>query len=264
MNLSNPELNILWLWPDILNLHGDRANVMALLRVSALYGIDAKVTRVKRLTDSFDPAGADVILLGSGELAVMPDITGALSKHFSSLKEYTENGGVLFAAGTTGAALGVHTRRLDGSHIYGIGLLDMECSERKTVIGDDVIFRTDSLDTGTDTPVYGIQIQMIDIQLNSGQAPLGNISYGYGNNGTGSEGAVSDGVIFTNASGPVLVKNPWLTLALLKKAILRKNPDMDPDDLSFDQEKFIIELASAKAIQAFNDKKARRKKERLR
>jgi len=257
MNGPNPKLNILWLWPDILNLHGDRANILALLRVSRSYGISAKVTRVTRLTDSFDPAAADIILLGSGELAVMPDITGALSKQFSSIKEYAESGGVLFAAGTTGAALGVHTRRLDGSHIYGTGLFDMECSERKTVIGDDVIFRTDSFDTGTDTPVYGIQIQMIDIQLASGQTPLGSISYGYGNNGTGSEGAVSDGAVFTNASGPVLVKNPWLTLALIKKALLRKNPETDPDDLSFDQEKFIIELASAKAIQAFNDKKER-------
>jgi len=250
-------LNILWLWPDILNLHGDRANVLALMHVSRLYGINAGVTRVTRLTDSFDPGSADIILLGSGELAVMPEITGALSKRYPELKAYAESGGVLFAAGTTGAALGVHTGRLDGSHLYGIGLLNMECSERKTIIGDDIIFNAGSLDINKDLPVCGIQIQMIDLHLDAGQAPLGNIVYGYGNSGNGTEGAVSGGIVFTNASGPVLVKNPWLTLALIKKALLRKDPGLDPGFLSFDPEKFIIELTSAKAIRTFNDKKER-------
>jgi CobQ-like glutamine amidotransferase family enzyme len=249
------ELDILWLWPDILNLHGDRANVIALEYVSRLYGIEAKIRRVSRLTDDFDPGAADMILLGSGELAVMPDIINALSKNYSGLKTYAESGGVLFATGTTGAALGVHTIRLDGSHIYGIGLFDIECTERKTIIGDDVVFRPEALDIGAATPVYGIQIQMIDLFLAKGQAPLGSIVYGHGNNGGGMEGAIRDGIVLTNASGPVLVKNPWLTLALIKKALFRKNPGMDPDILSFDPNKFEIELASAKAIQAFNDKK---------
>ena len=260
MNDKSMELNILWLWPDILNLHGCRGNAMAFARVAELYGIKTNIKRVARLSDDFDPNDADIIVLGSGELNVMPDIAGALLKQLTSITNFAKSGGVLFATGTTAAALGVHTTRLDGSHVYGIGLLDMECAEREVVLGDDCIFHLNgasgnAISFGTDNPIYGIQIQMIDIKLAEGQNSLGKVSYGYGNNGQGVEGAVKEGVVFTNTQGPVLVKNPWLTLDLIRKAVLRKNPEMDPDTLNFDSSLFEIELASARAIQAFNDKK---------
>ena len=254
MSWADKKLNILWLWPDVLNLHGDRGNVMALVRVCGLYGIDARVTRVNRLKDMFWLDPVDIVMLGPGELAVMPQIVGALSKKYADFENYTENGGVLFATGTTGAALGTETIRVDGSRIQGLGLLGMECRERKAVIGDDLIFRTSE-----DTTVYGLQIQMMSVELAEGQEPFGRKVYGYGNNGGPAEGAVKSGVIFTNALGPVLVKNPWLTLNLIRKALARKSPVLPQDALRFDRALFGLELASAKAIQAFNDTKERPK-----
>ena len=335
MSGSGKELNILWLWPDILNMHGDRGNAMALARICGLYGIEAKVTRATRLSDDFSFEGADIALLGAGELIVLPSIVGALSKRFAELKEWLDRGGVLFATGTTGAALGTHTVRIDGSHIYGLGLLDMECREREAVLGDDLIFRTtgntampgrkasagDGTIPGVDAipdidmapgsdmvsgvdatldgdmfpvvdatsdvaAIYGIQIQMMDVFLAEGQPPFGETIYGYGNNGKGAEGAVKGGVIFTNALGPVLVKNPWLTLGLINKALARKGRgateavaadadagagvaaqavDADAVDanaiagLRFDPKLFGAELASAAAIKAFNETKERPK-----
>ena len=254
------ELNILWLWPDILNLHGDRGNVMALFRVCSLYGIKARLTRVSRLSDSFVPRSADIIVLGSGELAVMPEITGALLKRFPELIEYKESGGVLFCTGTTMAALSVFTMRLDGSYIYGLGLFDAECRERETVWGDDIIFKPSlSCNAGTNLPVFGIQIQMIDIRLREGQAPLGQTEYGYGNDGGVSEGAINVRMIHTNAHGPVLVKNPWLALSLVRKAVSRRYGNAAVTGLDFDPSLFRVELESAKAIDAFNDKKEKPK-----
>ena len=244
MNKKNKELNILWLWPDILNQHGDRGNVMALARICGLYGIEAKITRVNRLTDKFDPDRADIALLGPGELAVMPGIIGAMP--IQKIKAWTDNGGVLFATGTTGAAIGVQTRRLDGSYIYGAGLIDIECRERETVLGDDLIYRTSD-----DMDIYGIQIHMMDIDLSADQKPFGETIYGYGNNGKKTEGAVQDNVIFTNALGPVLVKNPWLTLDLINRA-LSASYEYDPD-------LFKLELESAETIKRFNNNKEKPK-----
>ena len=239
-------MNILWLWPDILNQHGDRGNVMALKRICGLYGIAADVTRVTRLTDAFDLSRADIVLLGPGELAVMPRISGALAKRAAELEEYAENGGVLFVAGATCAAVGVQTRRLDGTYIYGAGLLDIACRERETVLGDDLIFSCPD-----DTKIFGIQIHMADIDLGKDQKPFGRTVYGYGNNGGGAEGAISNNVIHTNALGPVLVKNPRLTIDLINRA-LGKN-------LEFDPALFELELASAEAIKKFNEKKEKPK-----
>ena len=250
-------MNILWLWPDILNQHGDRGNVMAIKRVCGLYGVEAGVTRVTRLTDDFDLDAADMVLLGPGELAVMPRVIGSLSKHAAKLKAFAESGGVLFATGATGAAIGVQTRRLDGTYIYGVGLLDIACRERESVLGDDMIFRTPD-----DMTVYGIQIHMIDIDLGENQKPFGEMIYGYGNNGGKAEGAVTGNVILTNALGPVLVKNPWLTLDLINRAIARR-PSLraaeGSEAIQFDPDLFWLELESAEAIKSFNEKKEKPK-----
>jgi len=244
MSDKKSELNILWLWPDILCQHGDRGNVMALVRMCALYGIEARVTRVNRLTDGFDLKDTDIALLGPGELAVMPRIIGALSGE--KITTWAKDGGVLLATGTTGAAIGVQTRRLDGSYIYGAGLVDIECRERETVLGDDLIYRA----TG-DMDIYGIQIHMIDIDLAGDQKPFGETVYGYGNNGTKTEGAIRDNVIFTNALGPVLVKNPWLTLDMINRALGTSH--------KFDPGLFALELESAEIIKKFNNNKEKPK-----
>jgi len=281
MNASVRQLNILWLWPDILNLHGDRGNAMALVHVCGLYGIDARITRVNRLTDDLDFEDADIILLGAGELAVMPAIAGALSGNITALKACIDNGGVIFATGTTGAALGVHTKRLDGSHIFGVGLVDMECTERREILGDDLIFRVcmDPADTACISgdagssgegggaadevamDVYGIQINMMDIALAAGQKPFGEVVYGWGNNGGAAEGAASGNIVFTNALGPVLVKNPWLTLDLINRSLSRRHGGVP---LRFDPDLFKLELASAEAIRIFNEKKEKPRVEAIR
>ena len=251
MSDRKKNLNILWLWPDILSQHGDRGNVMALERTCGLYGIEAGVTRVTGLADPFDLGEADMILLGPGEIAVMPQISGALSKRYEELKAWTENGGVIFTTGTTGAALGIETIRLDGSRIFGIGLLHISCTERETVLGDDLIYRVSSKSSSDDMTVYGIQIHMMDVALSKGQPTFGETVYGYGNNGKRTEGAIQGNVIFTNALGPVLVKNPWLTIDLINRALGQK--------LELDPALFELEIASAKVIELFNEKKVKPK-----
>ena len=43
--MSKPTLHILWMYPDVLHLHGDRGNVMALARVAGLMGAAAETRR---------------------------------------------------------------------------------------------------------------------------------------------------------------------------------------------------------------------------
>ncbi|GHU63805.1 hypothetical protein AGMMS49983_08100 [Clostridia bacterium] len=244
--------DILWLWPDILNLHGDRGNAMALARIAGMYGVDAHITRVNRLTDDFDPLDADLILLNPGELVNIPHIVDALSAKKPALETYASKGGALLAIGTTGTALASRTERSDGSVIEGLGLLGMTCRERTTVLGDDLIAATFG------DVVCGIQIQMMDTVLDAGQTPFGDVVYGYGNNGSGAEGAASGNIFFTNMLGPLLVKNPWLTLEIIRRALARRNAnriDEIREHLSFDPARFELELRSAEAIRRFNETK---------
>ena len=242
-------LEITWLWPDILNLHGDRGNVMAISRICEMYGINSNVKRVNRLTDDIDLKSTDIIIMNPGELVSIPSIVKALEKARSALKSYIQDGGVLMAIGSSGAALAIMTERADGTTISGLGLLDMTCKERNAIIGDDLIANVFGED------VYGIQIQMMDTILDPEQQPFAELVYGYGNDGKGKEGAMTGNVIFTNMLGPVLVKNPWLTLEIIRRALAKRNKEHEDeimDILKFDPAHFELELKSADAIKIFN------------
>jgi CobQ-like glutamine amidotransferase family enzyme len=261
--MSEKNLRVLWLYPDILNLHGDRGNAMALVRVAGQLGLGAEVRRVTRLADEVDLDWANMLLLNSGELAVMTEVVRALSNEKLDVEKYSNAGGAVFCTGTAGAALARETERADGGIIQGLGLLGMRCRERAEILGDDVIFRTEEVEEA----ICGIQIQMVDSFLDEGQAPFGGLLYGHGNNGRahnaahsgegpgGGEGAIRKNITFTNALGPVLVKNPWLTLHLIERAL---GTPLAPEEKAKAAAAWGLERKSSEAIRAFNEKKARK------
>jgi CobQ-like glutamine amidotransferase family enzyme len=241
------------MYPDILNLHGDRGNVMALQRVGAQFGVETHVRRISRLRDVLDLGWADLLVFGAGELAVMPEIAVALAGETDALHGFLEARKAIFCTGTTGTLFARETKRVDGSVLTGLGLLDMQCRERTTPLGDDLIFRVD----GIDEDICGIQIQMMDVFVAEGQMPFGRVAYGYGNCGDAeicAEGAVCGNLLFTNALGPVLAKNPWLVLWLLRKVLPGAKFLPDPNALKAAR-LWELELKSSRAVHLFNKTK---------
>lgn len=188
------ELNIVWAYPDMLNLHGDRGNVMALERIAKQMDIKTNIKRIDSYEDKIDFNSADIIFFNPGELKVMPSIIEALEKQREELEEYINNEKIIVVIGTTGSIMAKETKRIDGSSIKGLGILDMNCTERKMVYGDDIHF---SLVEDSSQELIGCQIQMIDTELQS-DISFGQIIYGMGNNSGKSEGAKYKNVIFTN------------------------------------------------------------------
>ena len=83
------------------------------------------------------------------------------------------------------------------------------------------------------------------------EPPLfGKLIYGMGNNEkeTKNEGAKYKNVIFTNALGPVLVKNPWYAETLIKEALAQKGIKIET---TIPREDFEIELNSLECIKKF-------------
>ncbi|MDO4383005.1 MAG: hypothetical protein Q4C18_00765 [Eubacteriales bacterium] len=243
------KLNITWCWPDVLNLHGDRGNVMALERIGKKMGLSVEVHKTTNFGDSLDFKQTDVLLLNPGEFKSNEYIVNAFRNVKDQLDAYIEEGGVILTVGTTGAAFGKTIRRLDGSTISGLGYLDMECAERDNIVGDDLITRM----RGTDFELNGSQIQVMDTTLSSDVA-LSDVEYGYGNNGYEEkhEGARYKNLIFTNMLGPVLVKNPWLAQHLIQKAMERKGVSIP----ELPVETFELERKSLECIRKYNRTKA--------
>jgi len=236
-------LNILWLYPDLLNLHGDRGNAMALTRVCDQAGVAARVTRVDRLNDAVPLPDADLILVGSGELAVMPSIVAALTPVRAALEQMVDDGAPMLVTGTSAAILARQTIRTDGTTFAGLGLLAMDVVERAKIYGDDLIVQ--------DSQEYcGFQIRMTNLNLDDSQAPFARVVYGLGNdqNHNDVEGARRGNLIATGLLGPVLVKNPWLAWQLIGVALRCKGIEAaSPDETAWARER-----QSAAATRQFN------------
>lgn len=233
------KINVVWLYPDILNLHGDRGNLMALQRIGELMGLEVSISRIESLGQPIPWEEADLLIANSGEVKNTARVAEALFHCREQLLTFAQSGGYLLATGTAGAALAQRTQRLDGSCFEGVGLLPMECSERAQVYGDDIWF---TLNEQPQLPIIGNQIQVIDTTLLEGAQPLGTLIYGYGNHGAKDEGCRSGNIIFTNTLGPLLVKNPRYTQQLLLEiassrgySVQRQlsDEDMDYEDRSY-------------------------------
>ncbi len=209
------KVNVGWMYPDCLNLHGERGSVQAFVRVGQNLGIDVQVRRIQDFDDPIPFDEMDLLLFLPGEMKSFGFICPALARQRKQLEAYLDRGGWIIAIGTTGLLFGGRTIREDGSIFEGLGLLPLTGKERKFVWGDDLHFRL----RDTKQEIFGSQIQMADVQA---AEPLGDILYGRGNNADGAEGARYKNLIYTNCLGPVFVKNPWWTEDILKTICLQK------------------------------------------
>ena len=243
-------LNITWLYPDLLNLHGDRGNLMAFERVGTKMGLDVKINRIDTFSQDIDFENSDIIFMNAGEIKTAASIVKNIKKFGDAVYKFAESGKPIIAIGTTVMVLIKSTTRCDGSVVEGLGLLDATAVERKEIYGDDLQF---SLCEDSGFEIMAVQIHLVDFFLNDPSIALGKLIYGKGNNDKDStEGAKYKNVIFTNALGPVFVKNPWYTEKIINEALKAKGLEpAAPIEESF----FEIERNSFKTVRRFIDQK---------
>lgn len=221
-------VNIAWVYPDILNLHGDRGNMMAIEKIAEAMGIEANITKIN-YGENIDFENTDLIFMGAGELRDIEHVVEKLDAE--GLKSYVEAGGYVLAIGSTGCVLGKTLTIEGGKVINGLGILDITAKElcrtkmpyvTKEVYGDDIWW------TYKDMEIIGNQIHRVDYTLGNAE-PLGEVLYGYGNDLGGNEGARYKNVILTNTVGPLLTANPWFGADLICEIIKAKGEELSAD-----------------------------------
>ena len=243
-------INIAWLYPDVLDLHGGRGDLLGLRHGAELLGLDCRISRVDRLEDFPDLDWADILWLGPGEVRCSQVVAQRLGRERQALLDYAAAGRMLVAVASSGAVLARQTTRADGSSFAGLGLLDMDCHEPGPVYGNDLWF---ALPDGEE--IMAVQISLLHtlIAADSPTQPLGRVLYGRGNSSDGkAEGAWRDNVIFTNALGPVCVKNPRFSARLLAQAAAAKGLKLEA---ALSPEQTEREDASFELIKRFIQKK---------
>lgn len=247
-NHEDRGIHVLWMYPDTLNMHGGKGNLMALARYAMLLNIPITIRKCIRFTDQIDFQWADLILFESGDLVVMKDILKVLRNKEDELKKFADSGKFIMAIGSSGTLLAKETEMLSGEVMSGLGLLNIRMKERSMIYGDDLWFK----ESKNNLEIIGTEVMRIDTYLDDGQAAFGQAVYGRGNNqetGNKLEGARTNNTIFTNCLGPIFARNPYFAEEILKD-LYRISNGVETDSM-LGQEDIKLELNALEDMKEF-------------
>ena len=220
------------LYPDLLNLYGDRGNIQCLMKRCIWRGIEAE-TIAYELDDRIDFSKLDIVLLGGGSDREQMLVCEKLKEIQKDFKAYVEDNGVVIAICGGYQLLGNYYKT-DQGMIEGLKLVDMSTEQGKGRLIGNIVMQSDLFDM----PIVGFENHGGRTTIGNNKS-LGKVLSGYGNDGqSGEEGVVYKNVIGTYLHGPLLPKNPQLADELILRALKKKyGEDVTLSPLDDSQEK---------------------------
>jgi len=232
------KLTIYHLYPDLLDLYGDRGNVLALAARCRWRGIEVDIRRAS-LGDPIDFSAADIVFLGGGSDREQSILVEDLSSRGTDLRDGIEDGLVLLTICGGYQLLGQYYQTGEGKKIPGLGILDLyTVAGNKRLIGNVIIelepeLKKNVLDSYASSveeesaqklnTLVGFENHSGKTYLGSNLRPLGKVLRGYGNNGEDDEEGVRYKNVFgTYLHGPFLPKNPHIADLLIRLAWERR------------------------------------------
>jgi len=195
------EIKILHLFSRMLSLYGEYGNIAILEKTLTDNGHSVTVDRMETLPD--DLSGYNLVYTGAG---TEDDIIAAAKRLGDGARDYIAKGGLWLATGNSMALLGGEIE-YNGTVEKGLGVLDFTTamSREKRWLGDVLTtaenpFATQVIGYINTSSVYeGIERSLFELSLGN---DLGN------DKKSSADGIFKDGIIATQLTGPLLVKNP--------------------------------------------------------
>ena len=243
------KIRICHLYPDALNLYGDRGNVLCMQKRLQWRQIECE-TESLLVGERKDLSGFDLFFMGGGQDFEQEVLLSDLQGHNGQeIKAAIRDGKTFLCICGGYQILGTHYETKDGIRCDFLGAVDLyTVGGAKRLIGNYAY-------TLADTPgkeiVVGFENHSGRTTLGKGVRPLGHVLAGYGNNGKdGSEGVHYMNVFGTYSHGPVLPKNPALCDLILKTALEQKYGKADLPQLEDRFEKLAHENVLRQVIKA--------------
>lgn len=245
MSKGGMKINICHLYPDLLDLYGDRGNILTLAARCRWRGLEAAVERAS-LGDTLAFSSMDILFIGGGSDREQGLLVEDLMKRREELKAALADGLVVLAICGGYQLLGEYYQTSNEEKIPGLGILDAwTVAGDKRLIGNVAVelkhrnpgSRTDQ---GEKKKKPAALNTLVGFENHSGKTylgkdllPLGRTLAGHGNNGQdGTEGVRWHNIFGTYLHGPLLPKNPHLADLLLELACERRGyalplPELD-------------------------------------
>lgn len=216
------------LYPDMLNLYGDRGNIIALTQRMTARGIEVQTDAIT-MGKTFNADDYDILFIGGGQDFEQDVLLDDLKKGKDVEINKAIHGGVPMLAICGGyQMLGKYYKTYDGKMLEYMGALDFYTEGREERMIGNYAYKTKE-----GIEVVGFENHSGRTYLSKNLEPLGTVIKGYGNNGEdGTEGVRYKNTFGTYSHGPVLPKNPQLADLLISKAIENKygKCDLQPLD----------------------------------
>ena len=204
------------LYPDLLNLYGDRGNIQCIMKRCEWRGIDAETIEYG-LEDKVNFSKLDIVLLGEGSDREQMIVCQRLQEIREDFEAYVESDGVVIAVCGGYQLLG-HYYQTDQGKMEGLHLVDIYTEQKPGRLIDNIVLKSELFDM----PVVGFENHGGRTKIGNNKA-FGKVLYGSGNDGeSGYEGVIYKNVIGTYLHGPLLPKNPQVCDYLIERALERK------------------------------------------
>lgn len=215
------QLIILQLYPNEMNIYGDRGNVLALTRRAEWHGFIPEI--IYHHPGKPFPAQVDLIVGGGGQDSGQEKVQDDLLRISTNLHALANSGVPMVMVCGLYQLFGHFFKTQDDTTIQGIGIFDAETHGGPTRMIGNIIL---------DTPfgeVIGYENHSGQTFLGENTKPFGKVMKGAGNNGKdGREGAVYKNVYGTYLHGSLLPKNPVFADELIKHAAINKYGEFNP------------------------------------
>ena len=217
MENSGLKISIAHLYPKLLNLYGDRGNVITLVQRCNWRGIEVEFEEIN-VGDKIK--SHDLYFIGGGQDKQQEEVQAEL---FSQKNELTAqmNDGAVFLGICGGYQLFGHYYQPHAKDkLEGISLMDAYTVAGNTRFIGNVTVKTDFLMPNT---LVGFENHSGLTYIQGETKPLGIVSVGNGNNGKdGYEGGRYKNVFGTYLHGSLLPKNPHFADYLISLALEKR------------------------------------------
>jgi lipid II isoglutaminyl synthase (glutamine-hydrolysing) len=206
----NQELHLLHVYPNEMNIYGDRGNLLTLMRRMEWHGYKPVV--------HFHHAGhrlpetVHMVLGGGGQDSAQADIQADVLRIGGDLHKLADAGVPMLMICGMYQLFGHRFVTHDKRDIKGIGIFDLETIASARRMVGNVMVQSERFGT-----LFGFENHSGRTVLASGQMPLGTVLRGGGNNGDDkTEGAVYKNVVGAYLHGPMLPNNPHFADELIR------------------------------------------------
>jgi len=213
------KINIAYLYPELLNIYGDKGNILAFVNRCLWRNIEAQIHEIHP-GDNIDPDVYDFYFIGGGQDQQQIAVADELHKQKDALTQARDNMAVFLTICGGYQLLGHYYKPHSGDKLKGISLLDAYTIAGNTRYIGNVTVKTEF--PLKEKTLVGFENHSGLTYLQGDTKPIGFVTTGNGNNGKDkTEGAFYKNVFGTYLHGSFLPKNPHFTDYLIQLALER-------------------------------------------